>query len=283
MHSRRKQIELILLDVLAKAPGWIGAAHLRQHLQAAGIEVGEATVGRVLRDFDMLGYTRKAGKLGRTLTRKGLAVLKSLQLALERESSGRKITSFFSFKNPAALVEVLEARRAIERETAPLAAVRATQAQIDAMREAIVAHRRAVAEGAIDTQHDVSLHQTIAAASGNGLLTGLLEMIRNDREVSAFVREARGREHAQCAREHDAILAAIERRDPAAAQRAMEAHLNGLIEAVQSHTLRMLGGKDDGRRQPSAVRKVAALQLMATRSHGDVDQRPGSGSLTAGR
>lgn len=275
MHNRRQQMELVVLEVLAKTSGWIGASQLQQHLRVAGIEVGEATVGRVLRDFDMLGCTRKAGKLGRALTRKGLARLQVLRVALERESSGRKITSFFFFKDPEALIEVLEARRGIERETARLAATRATPAQIADMREAIVAHSHAVSEGSIDTQHDVSLHQSIAAASGNGLLMSLLEMIRKNREVSAFVRKARAREHVQCAREHNAILSAIEGRDPAAAQRAMEVHLDGLIEAVRSLVLRVRSGKHVGLRQPSAARMVATPQTVATRGNGDRGRRPG--------
>jgi GntR family L-lactate dehydrogenase operon transcriptional regulator len=257
MHNRRQRIEFAVLDVLAKTPRWTGASSLRQHLRVSGIEVGEATVGRVLSDLDMLGCTRKAGKLGRTVTKKGLAHLEALRLELERETSGRKITSFFSsFKDPEALIEVLEARRAVERETARLAAAKATPAQIVAMREAIAAHHRAVSEGSIDTQHDFSLHQTIAVASGNGLLISLLEMIRKDREVSAVVRKAREREHVQCAREHDAILAAIERRDPVAAERAMETHLDGLIETVRSYALRAPAERNEGRR-PVLARRVA--------------------------
>lgn len=254
MSSRPRQMELIVLDVLAKSNRWMGAAQLRQHLMASGVHVGEATVGRLLRDFDSHGYTRKSGKLGRALTRKGVAHLERLQVATERESSGRKITAFFSFKEPEALLEVLEARRALERETARLAATRATPQQIAAMREAISAHSRTVSEGSIGTQHDVSLHQTIAAASQNDLLGSLLEMIRKDREVAAVVRKARERQHDQCAREHDAILAAIERRDPRAAERAMETHLSGLIAAVRSYALaprdgRHVGGGSPGKRR----------------------------------
>ncbi len=258
MHDRRQRVELVVLDVLAKTPRWTGASFLRQHLRVSGIEIGEATVGRVLRDFDMLGYTRKAAKLGRAVTKKGLARLEALQLEFERETSGRKITSFFSsFKDPDALIEVLEARRAVERETARLAATKATPVQIAAMQEAVAAHHRAVSEGSIDTQHDFSLHQTIAVASGNGLLKSLLEMIRKDREVSAIVRKAREREHIQCAREHDAILAAIERRDPVAAERAMEAHLDGLIKTVRSYALRVLAERNKNGRRPELARRVA--------------------------
>jgi GntR family transcriptional repressor for pyruvate dehydrogenase complex len=258
MHDRRQRIELAVLDVLAKTSRWTGASFLRQHLRVSGIDVGEATVGRVLIDLDMAGYTRKAGKLGRTVTKKGLVRLRTLQLELERETSGRKITSFFSsFKDPDALVEVLEARRAVERETARLAATRATPAQIAAMRGAIAAHHRAVSDGSIDTQHDISLHQTIAVASGNGLLMSLLEMIRRDREVSAIVRKAREREHIQCAHEHDAILEAIERQDSVAAERAMEAHLDGLIRAVRSYALHASAERGRDNRRPALARTVA--------------------------
>lgn len=262
MSSRSQQLEFYVLDILAKSDHWVGAAQLRQHLMGAGVHVGEATVGRLLRDFDAHGYTRKSGKLGRTLTRRGLFHLERLRLALERESGGRKITAFFSFKEPEALIEVLEARRAIERQTARFAATRATSEQIAAMREAIAAHSRTVSEGSISMQHDVSLHQIIAAASQNDLLGSLLAMIRKDREVAAIVRKARGRQYDQCAKEHEAILAAIERRDPEAAERAMEVHLDGLIAAVRSYARTLTAGRHrGGGRQPSP--KVAGRNVRA--------------------
>jgi hypothetical protein len=65
-------------------------------------------------------------------------------------------------------------------------------------------------------------------------------MIRKDREVAGFVRTAREHAGAQCALEHDAILAAIERKDSVAAQVAMEAHIDGMIKEVRSNA-RVLG------------------------------------------
>ncbi|MDP2857345.1 MAG: S21 family capsid maturation serine protease, partial [Bacillota bacterium] len=218
-----------------KTSRWTGASFLRQHLKVSGIDIGEATVGRVLSDLDVLGYTRKAGKLGRAVTKKGLVRLHALQLELERETSGRKVTSFFTFRNPEDVVDVLEVRRAIERETAQLAATKASAAQIKAMREAVAAYHHSPSEGATDSRHDMSLHNMIAIASKNGLLATLLDMIRKDREVAGIVRKAREHASAQCALEHDAILAAIERRDAVAAQVAMEAHIDGMIKAVRSN------------------------------------------------
>jgi GntR family L-lactate dehydrogenase operon transcriptional regulator len=233
-HPRRQQLEFLVLDILSRSSVLTGASSIRQQLMHSGITVGEATIGRVLRDLDVPGYTQKTGKLGRKLTQRGIQQLEALRVSLERESAGRKITSFFTFKDPDGLIEVLESRRAIERETARLAALRATPAQIETMRKAIAAHSSIVSDGLIDAEHDDSLHNTIAAASGNRLLASLFEMIRKDREVSAVVRRARAREHVQCAREHKAILEAIERRDAEAAEGAMQAHLDGLVAAVRS-------------------------------------------------
>jgi GntR family L-lactate dehydrogenase operon transcriptional regulator len=129
---------------------------------------------------------------------------------------------------------VLEARRAIERETSRLAALRATRARIDEMKRVARAHLRGVRSGAIETEHDVSLHRLIARSAGNVLLGKILDLIRGDREVAAVVRKARERSHLQCAHEHEAIVRAIAARDPVGAEEAMTRHLDGLIEAVRA-------------------------------------------------
>ena len=230
----RHAVRLAILRRLAASPHELGASTLRRELLANGIDVSEATIGRMLREFDIRGQTRRNGKLGHTLTAEGARSLETLEVELERETGSREITAVLSVPDEAKFVMVLEARRAIERETSRLAATRATPRQIKEMERAADAHLRGVLGGALVTEYDASLHRLIARAAGNVFLEKLLDFIREDREVAAVVRSARERSHLQCAREHEAIVRAIGVHDSGAAERAMMAHLDGLIEAVRS-------------------------------------------------
>ncbi|AGL16899.1 FadR/GntR family transcriptional regulator [Actinoplanes sp. N902-109] len=130
--------------------------------------------------------------------------------------------------------DVAEVRLVLEREGARLAAHRATAEQVQALTEALAA-RRAATDGRGYAAADIAFHQLLLAASGNALLaelyrgTGgneqaLLRHIHPDDDMTA----ARPRLHAVDAA-HEAIVAAISRRDPDAAAAAAD-HMVRLVQ-----------------------------------------------------
>jgi DNA-binding FadR family transcriptional regulator len=124
--------------------------------------------------------------------------------------------------------EVLSARRLIESEIAAIAARVATDSAIDAILQAVVEMEKHHADYSSNEQADRNFHLAIARATGNSALVGSLN----------YLWDQRGRlwhklkEHFQTEelrqetlKDHRRILEAIAAHDPAAARKAMRAHL----------------------------------------------------------
>jgi len=124
--------------------------------------------------------------------------------------------------------EVLSARRLIESEIAAIAARVATDGAVDAILQAVVEMEKHHADYSSNEQADRNFHLAIARATGNSALVGSLN----------YLWDQRGRlwhklkEHFQTEelrqetlKDHRRILEAIAAHDPAAARKAMRAHL----------------------------------------------------------
>jgi GntR family transcriptional repressor for pyruvate dehydrogenase complex len=140
----------------------------------------------------------------------------------------------FSRRRPD-IVEILEVRMALEGMAASLAAVRATNGEIDDIAKLCDAHIHAPAADIgrlIDT--DERFHEAVVRASGNELLLANYLMLVP--ELVEF-RRASFAERGMPARsgiEHDTVVTFLRRRDSAGARTAMMAHLLGLYHAVQA-------------------------------------------------
>jgi DNA-binding FadR family transcriptional regulator len=130
--------------------------------------------------------------------------------------------------NERTVEELFEARLLLEPALAALAAQRADAAQRAAMRAAIAAPDQVEA--------DVTLHRLIAEASGNALLAAMLESLSGLGRSSRSITAVRPGVQEKTARDHEAIVAAVERGDPDAARAAMTAHLER-IAAVAAQGL----------------------------------------------
>lgn len=134
------------------------------------------------------------------------------------------------------LRQSLEVRLAIEPELARLAAGRAKPAQMRELRK--VHQRLAATEDLMEAvEADIEFHRTLAKATGNEVFGLILETIadlgRNSRK--ATISEA-GVQRA--VKHHEAVLSAIERRDPAAAARAMRQHIDIAVQDFIAHQTR---------------------------------------------
>lgn len=131
-------------------------------------------------------------------------------------------------------LEILEARRAIEGETAALAAMRIDDAELEAIQQQL--DRLAAASASIEEKEaaDQQFHQLIAAASGNSALHSAivwLWQLRNQSAISsAFHEKLRAEGSTPVLTDHTAILDCLRRHDAEAARDAMHNHLNRVIE-----------------------------------------------------
>ncbi|MDO8702436.1 MAG: FadR/GntR family transcriptional regulator [Undibacterium sp.] len=124
--------------------------------------------------------------------------------------------------------EVLSARRLIESEIAAIAARVATDSAIDAILKAVLEMEQHHANYSSNENADREFHLSIARATGNSALVGTVEYLWNQRGRLWH----RLKEHFQTEElrqltltDHRNILEAIAAHDPAAARRAMRAHL----------------------------------------------------------
>lgn len=127
----------------------------------------------------------------------------------------------------ASLVEV---REMVEPEIAALAAARATEDDIAALREAVSAMDEALDDPVTFIEADLDFHLALAVATKNALIPMLIDsivdMLREQRTRIFYVKGGpeRGQYH------HKRILDAIIAHDPDAAQAAMRAHLQQVSE-----------------------------------------------------
>jgi GntR family transcriptional regulator, sialic acid-inducible nan operon repressor len=122
-----------------------------------------------------------------------------------------------------------EARALFEIGLARFAAQRATHEDIDALREALAANGRAIANRPDFMRTDVAFHYAIAAMSRNPIFTSMycavVEWLTEQREISGRAPEAARAAFAA----HTRIFQAIADHNPTAAQIAMEGHLDQVV------------------------------------------------------
>jgi DNA-binding FadR family transcriptional regulator len=124
--------------------------------------------------------------------------------------------------------EIMRARLLIEPEIARTAALNATSAHVEEMRAAM-AKSRTAATWRLYESWDTRLHRTIAEATQNSLLVGLLDTLNAVRRMATWgrlrIHPVRPDRNHHSFTEHEAIVEAIVHRDMTAAANAMRSHL----------------------------------------------------------
>lgn len=125
--------------------------------------------------------------------------------------------------------EVMQARAALEGAVAALAAARITPEALRILRQALDRMGTEIAEGRAPLDSDRLFHLALAEATGNSVLTRLVAGLFDARH-SPIAARLRSRfdspaTWALALAEHEAVLAALEARDPLRAQAAMHGHL----------------------------------------------------------
>ncbi|SFB26259.1 GntR family transcriptional regulator, transcriptional repressor for pyruvate dehydrogenase complex [Cohnella sp. OV330] len=133
-----------------------------------------------------------------------------------------------------SLLELLEARLAIEPELAAYCALRASAAQAKSIRELSDLMEAQMKRGEEHFQTDVRYHQEIAEGAGNPLLAQMLSVVadlsaqgRRETDKLPLMRE-------KAASYHRLIAIAIQERELEQARALMKAHIQDMINAIQA-------------------------------------------------
>lgn len=168
----------------------------------------------------------------RTLAALGILEIEAGRRPRLRPIDPTVLTQVFDYALNTAQVSlghVLETRRAIELQTAQLAARYATDGQRRCLRELVAQMRSAGANQARRAASDVAIHDVIAEASGNPLHVLLLGAMRSPVEASARMHLDDTRSATELTRVIDAHEAVVERicaGDPIGAHSAMSYHFD---------------------------------------------------------
>jgi GntR family transcriptional repressor for pyruvate dehydrogenase complex len=128
--------------------------------------------------------------------------------------------------------ELLDARLSLEVPLAGRAAANAT--------DDVVTRLQAAVDAAVDhapgsdpfNAADTEFHQILAEAAGNVLLRGLTGWILEVLQPSLIIHISASVDHGAILDQHNAILRAVRRRQRGAAEKAMKAHIEYLIDVL---------------------------------------------------
>jgi DNA-binding FadR family transcriptional regulator len=175
--------------------------------------VSRTVVREAVRSLAAKGLVRQQARAGHVVSE------------LSSETVAESMTLYLRGRGPYGLEKLVEVRATIATETAGLAAERAAEDELEAIRAANgeLLRARDAHEAALA---DISFHRAIAHASGNEFFVMMLDSIRgallqaqspglSDRATRDYVQEA-----------HAAILDCIARRDRNAARLAMQEHID---------------------------------------------------------
>lgn len=125
--------------------------------------------------------------------------------------------------------QLMEARSVLEGEVVVLACARITDDRLARLRKLLKSMETEIQHRRTRVDFDREFHLTLAEVTGNAVLTRLVAELFDERHspISAKIssRFENTRTWKVALKEHEAILAAVEARDPIAAQVAMRAHL----------------------------------------------------------
>ena len=131
-----------------------------------------------------------------------------------------------------------EVRAILEPEIAALAAARAPQECLIAMRQAVATMDTALQNADVFIEADLAFHLALAQATQNSLIPALIDpivdLLRGNRKKIFNAAGAPQRGQAY----HKRILAAVERHNAKAARQAMREHLNQVLQDSQSKSAR---------------------------------------------
>jgi len=242
MARSADDIELQVLELIDACEESVGSGTIHLALKGRGVTISQPTIGRLLRTYDHRRWTEKLSNRGRALTERGRDHLQSLRLLEKRKRLAQQIVEAVSPATLRDLRDVLVARRALEREIARLAAIKATPAQISELQAAVREQEVALTAGEKVGDEALRFHLILAEASSNHFLEIAANLIRTDHEpLEEMMYQLGSTVGGDSLTHHKAIAKAVFRGDPEASERAMVVHMDQYLSYVDSLLKKSLG------------------------------------------
>jgi len=198
-------------------------------------------------------------QVSRTVLREAVTRLEAMGLVSVRGPRGMFVGDPGSLRNciqlvrsamaisPRELIQFTEFRRAIECDAVRAAARNATPADILELERLNTEIGRADLEHAAAYDLDLCFHRKLLSLANNEVMRNVMDVIQ-EFVVATIVRGgSRRRDPKLTQRDHRAITAAVKTHDPDAAEKAMRAHLDAVLQFI-----RETSRKEDREPTPSA-------------------------------
>lgn len=224
-----------ILELIGNSKEPVGSWYIVNNFKKNGIEVSSATVGRELNELETLGYVEKIGFKGRLITPLGKKIIDDANTTLELDYYKNSLESLLSSHVLENFIMVLEARSAIERQTARLAAERITDEELAELKRCYANQQMHSSDRQSIAKDDIAFHSCIAKASKNKALVSLYMMLSTMGQQSELFEQLRHRVGDNYRTYHLSILEAIEKHDPDLAEESMMDHLQKLTRDVNQY------------------------------------------------
>lgn len=226
------ELEYLVLSFLGQSGEPVGSGVICDSLRRGGQVISEATVGRFLRQLDGRGLTERSGSRGRLLTERGRERCTELHRARSLTRSSQDLVRALTAEGLKEVVDVLVARRALEREIARLVALRATEPDLAELEE-LVSRYELAADSRGSAAADFAFHARLAAITGNRVLQAVTQLI-HDQAHSAMIPGPIQQRLKTISAQHRDIVKALRTRNPQQAESAMTAHIDNVISMVRA-------------------------------------------------
>ena len=227
--------ELTILEIIAKTSEPIGSWYIVNEFEELGVTISSATIGRLLNQLEKRGYLEKHGIKGRTITKLGKETIETEHKTLKLEQHKKTLDDLINSNVLHKFLMVLEARKAIERTTARLAAEHISNEELDRLKINIEKQQSDYEDNNSIAQDDIDFHRTIALASRNEALYSLYMMLSLMGQQSELFEELRKRVNRHYMSAHKAIYAALKEHSPEKAELSIVRHLDQLALDVDTY------------------------------------------------
>jgi GntR family L-lactate dehydrogenase operon transcriptional regulator len=235
--TENEDILYLVLKSIEDSAEPIGAGTIRRAILPQA-SLSMATVGIILRDLQERGFVVREGFRGHRLTTNGKSFLETYRNRQKKACLADRIFDYLTGSDRQRLVDILEARRAIETEAARLAATRAEKADLLRLSRNMEDQRRASSErqrAALDRE----FHAVLLDAAHNALLNTLFDFSEqvtsasDGDPVDGFLLKVREEIGFDLVEDHARILLAISRKDAAGAEKAMGEHMDRVLAFLE--------------------------------------------------
>jgi len=227
--------DILVLECIRDAGEPVGSWSLVEAMERRNCKASSASIGRILYRLESIGYVESQTNRGRILTKEGLRAIERAKAYKSIAKHREKLESLIDSRILDEFIMVLQARKAIERETVRLAAENISEAKLAHLESILIDQEAKAARGESIAEVDIAFHREIAEASTNSALLalyGILAMMGQQSELFEFMRSRVGRSYRTA---HRSILEALKARDPDKAEQCIIGHMDGLIEDVKKY------------------------------------------------